>query len=107
MEIDLANAERDNVNPNDPARRYLMSSNVPASHLYLGTVNGDDEFIPGEDTEYDISDFANLSGKYLNYRQDSGYFEEFNLFIPVIFNFDGGSIQDELKVHFVLPPSGS
>ena len=107
MEIDLANAERDNVNPNDPARRYLMSTNVPTSHLYLGTVNGDDEFIPGEDTVFDISDFANLSGKYLNYRNDQALMAEFNLFIPVIFNFDGGSIQDELKVHFVLPPSGS
>lgn len=106
LHIDFTKTERDHWNAADPSRRGLLADVTPSASLKLGVCDSSGGFTEQlSQTEgiydIDISNISNLNGLYVNYRNDEAFFEDFYLYVPLEFEYAGGTIAAELKVYII------
>ena len=100
LRVDIANAQRNNWNPANPAEWGKMSEKTPAHIVRIGTVNAQGVFT--EDTSKataDITTFNNLVGTVVNYRNTQGYAETFTIRIPVQIDYSWGTLSDYMIIN--------
>lgn len=121
IEVDLANAMVDNWDASDLTKKAKLSAVKPNAKLSLGTITGTKAAgytFTAMTTPAPIS-IASLSSLYtaevppanetayaLNYKNDNGVVETFNLFVPVKVTYSWGTINDVLEIR-VKPTSGT
>ena len=124
LRFNLKVAEINNWNVNDPDEFGLLSEKLPKAKLQLGSVDLDESsdtygvFTPygtslpsyvtevndpetGEFLWYevDLSDFDNVRGIFINYRNDEAISEEFQLRIPVWVDYSWGTLNAYMVVN--------
>ena len=115
LRINLGKVERNNWDPADPDKWASLADKTPGAKLQLGTVDltvdeKDRVFTPTTLTpttdaqgniiyEMDITDFANLKGAVLNYRNDEAYIGTFTMRIPVELDYAWGTLTAYLVIN--------
>lgn len=101
LRIDIANAQRNNWNPSNPAEWGKISEKTPAHEVKIGTVD-ETTGVFTEDSSLspvDITDFNNLVGIVVNYRNTQGYAETFTIRIPVEIDYSWGTLIDYMVIN--------
>jgi hypothetical protein len=103
--LDIANAERDNVEVGNPSKRGKVSKETPYATLEAGTVVfGEDaqgrptETFTANNGVFDITTLDNLKGACIHYENGRAVVESFNIYIPVTVTYSWGAITGELTV---------
>jgi prefoldin subunit 5 len=115
LRINLGKVERNNWNPANPNEWASLADKTPGAKLQLGTVDltvdeKDRVFTPTTLTpttdaqgniiyEMDITDFADLKGAVLNYRNDEAFIGSFTMRIPVELDYAWGTLTAYLVIN--------
>ncbi|MBQ6044533.1 MAG: hypothetical protein IJL42_03305 [Bacteroidales bacterium] len=115
LRINLGKVERNNWDPADPNKWAPLADKTPGAKLQLGTVDltldeKDRVFTPTTLTpttdaqgniiyEMDITNFEDLKGAVLNYRNDEAYISTFTMRIPVELDYAWGTLTAYLVIN--------
>lgn len=102
LEIDLANATRNNVDADAPDTFKKLADVTPGVKLAIGTADKDGVFTANTAENanvVDIESFDAIKGIVLNYRNDEAVVEAFTLRIPVKVSYAWGTIEGTFEIN--------